>query len=127
MVQGISPNTAGYPVNTVPQTQAGTNTQPAKLPEQALDEFVSQLEAQHKKGVRKKNILSGSITAASILAMLGGAFMKGKWGRLLSIAPLGLTALGLGVTGLVKGNKTPDFKGMIRFWEEQNAQNAPRA
>ncbi len=120
MVQGISPNTAAYPVNTPApvQTQTGVNNAPARLPEPTVDEFVSQLEAQHKKGVKRKNIIGGSITAASLLALLGGAFLKNKWGRLISIAPLGLTALGFGATTLAKGNKTPDFRAMIYDMEK---------
>ncbi len=119
MVQGITPNTTTYPVNAPQQTPAPINT-PQRLPEQALDEFVSQLESQHKKAVKRKNIIGGSITAASLLAMLGGSFLKNKWGRLISIAPLGLTALGFGATTLARGNKTPDFKTIINTLESQS-------
>ncbi len=113
MVQGISSNASTYPVNTPASTQTGVNNPPVRLPEAAIDEFVHELEVQHKKGVKRKNIIGGTVTAASLLALLGGSFLKSKWGRLISIAPLGLTALGFGGMTLAKGNKTPDFRGML--------------
>lgn len=114
MVQGINSNNAAYPINAPqPVQNPVVNNQPVRLPEQAMDEFVTQLELQHKKNVRKKNIISGTIAAASALALAGGTLLKNKWGRLISIAPIGLTALGVGITGLVKGNKTPDFRSML--------------
>ncbi len=120
MVQGISPNTAGYPVNTPApvQVQTGVNNPPARLSPQEVDQFVSVLETQHKKGVRRKNIMGGSVAAASLLALLGGSFLKNKWGRLISIAPIALTTLGFGAMTLAKGNKTPPFRDMIYDMEK---------
>ena len=120
MVQGVSPNVAtGYA-----QPAAPVQNQPAAKPagisqNTEIDEFVKQLETQHKKAVVKKNILGGTVTAASLLALLGGTLFKGKWSRALSIAPLALTTLGFGGMTLAKGNKTPDFKGMIEVMSQQ--------
>lgn len=119
MVQAISPNVAtGYSqpiqnneVNNYPQVD---NTHQVSLPQQpTIDEFVNQLESEHKKAIVKKNIVGASVAGGSLLAMLGGTFAKTRWGRALSVAPLALTTLAFGVTTLLKGNKTPDYRALL--------------
>lgn len=112
MVQGISqtPNMAFHPqvVNNSPGAPG------PKLPSQAeMDEFITELEKQHKKAIVKKNTIGGVVTGASLLALLGGTLMKSKWGRALSIAPIALTTLFFGGSTLLKGNKVPDYKALF--------------
>lgn len=120
MVQGVSPNVAaGYaqPTATVQGQPATRQVGIGANPE--MDEFVKELETQHKKAVRKKNMIAGTTTAASLLALLGGTLLKGKWSRAISIAPLALTTLGFGILSLVRGNKTPDFRGMLEVMSQE--------
>ena len=119
MVQAVSPNVVtGY---SQPVQNAGAltpppanNTHQASLQQQpTIDEFVSQLESEHKKAIVKKNIVGASVAGGSLLALLGGTLAKTRWGRALSVAPLALTTLAFGVTTLLKGNKTPDYRALL--------------
>lgn len=119
MVQAISPNVAtGYsqPVQKAealtPQPTLGSH-QAALAPQPTIDEFVSQLESEHKKAIVKKNIVGGTVAGSSLLALVGGTLAKTKWGRALSVAPLALTTLAFGITTLAKGNKTPDYRALL--------------
>ena len=115
MVSSISSNQGVYAPSAA-QAPQGLNDQAGRtnlLQSNEMDTFVSHLEQEHKKAVVKKNIIGGSVTAASLLALLGGTLMKGKIGRALSIAPLALTTLFFGAATLLKGNKTPDFRQAI--------------
>ena len=112
---------AGTNIN--PANQPANNLKTPALQQPSVDEFVTQLEKEHKKAIVKKNILGGSVVGASLLAMIGGALAKSKLGRIASIAPLALTTLIFGTTTLLKGNKMPDYKGMINdFAQQANTQ-----
>ncbi len=126
MVNGVSQNqVAGFPQPQMRAHQALQNQnyyEPAgQIAQQpTVDEFVTKLEDAYKKGRTRKNLIGGTITLASLAALVGGVFTKSKWGRALSIAPLALTTLFFGGTTLAKNNKVPDFRGMI--YDMQNSQ-----
>ena len=114
MVQGISSNPGVAYQPQVANNNIPANPQGPKMPSQAeMDEFVTALEAQHKKAIVKKNCIGGLVAGASTLALLGGTFLKSKWGRALSVAPVALTTLFFGVSTLLKGNKVPDYKALF--------------
>lgn len=122
MVAGVSQNSGVGHMQGLPITENKTVPR-QKLPSNAeVDEFVSYLEAEHKKARMKKNVIGGTVTAASLLALLGGTLMKSKWGRALSIAPIALTTLTFGALSLIKGNKTPDFRAVF-----ENVRNVATA
>ena len=128
MVNGVSnSNFAGVQQPNLYAHQALSNEnnygQGGQIAQQpTMDEFVTHLEDAYKKGRNRKNLIGGTITLASLSALLGGTLLKSKWGRALSIAPLALTTLFFGGTTLAKNNQVPDFRGMIN--EMQGSQPA---
>ena len=126
MVSSVSANNQGAyiaPAHQNPQVQTQAQPQANALQGGEIDTFISQLEQEHKKAVIKKNCIGGTIAGASALAMLGGSFIKTKWGRALSIAPLALTTLAFGIATLAKGNKTPDYRAFFEGLKNPDNQN----
>lgn len=131
MVNGISQNNVGY-TPAMHAHQALGPLQAENYGQQiqqqpTVDEFVMTLEDAYKKGRTRKNLIGGTITLASLSALLGGTLLKSKWGRALSIAPLALTTLFFGGTTIAKNNQVPDFRGMINEMQAMDSMKSHQA